>query len=53
MLTHKQIWSAIDALAARITTPEELGALAAFLCSDAVAQLSGVALPVDGGWLAR
>jgi 3-hydroxybutyrate dehydrogenase len=35
------------------TTPEELGALAAFLCSDAAAQLSGVALPVDGGWLAR
>jgi 3-hydroxybutyrate dehydrogenase len=34
-------------------TPEELGALAAFLCSDAAAQLSGVALPVDGGWLAR
>jgi len=35
------------------TTPEELGALATFLCSDAAAQLSGVALPVDGGWLAR
>jgi 3-hydroxybutyrate dehydrogenase len=35
------------------TTPGELGALAAFLCSDAAAQLSGVALPVDGGWLAR
>ena len=35
------------------TTPEELGALAAFLCSDAAAQLSGVALPTDGGWLAR
>jgi 3-hydroxybutyrate dehydrogenase len=35
------------------TTPEELGALASFLCSDAAAQLSGVALPVDGGWLAR
>ena len=35
------------------TTPEELGALAAFLCSDTAAQLSGVALPVDGGWLAR
>ena len=35
------------------TTPEELGALAVFLCSDAAAQLSGVALPVDGGWLAR
>ena len=35
------------------TTPEQLGALAAFLCSDAAAQLNGVPLPVDGGWLAR
>jgi hypothetical protein len=35
------------------TRPEQLGALAAFLCSDAAAQLNGVALPVDGGWVAR
>jgi 3-hydroxybutyrate dehydrogenase len=35
------------------TTPEQLGALAAFLCSDAAAQLNGIALPVDGGWVAR
>ena len=35
------------------TTPEQLGALAVFLCSDAAAQLNGVALPVDGGWTAR
>jgi 3-hydroxybutyrate dehydrogenase len=34
-------------------TPEELGARAAFLCSASAAQLDGVALPVDGGWLAR
>jgi 3-hydroxybutyrate dehydrogenase len=34
-------------------TPEQLGALAAFLCSNAAAQLNGMALPVDGGWLAR
>ena len=34
-------------------TPEQLGALVAFLCSDAAAQLNGVALPVDGGWVAR
>jgi NAD(P)-dependent dehydrogenase (short-subunit alcohol dehydrogenase family) len=32
---------------------QELGALAAFLCSVSAAQLNGVALPVDGGWLAR
>jgi 3-hydroxybutyrate dehydrogenase len=35
------------------TTPEQLGALAVFLCTDAAAQLNGVTLPVDGGWTAR
>jgi len=35
------------------TTPEQIGALATFLCSDAAAPLNGVALPVDGGWTAR
>jgi len=35
------------------TTPEQLGGLAVFLCSDAAAQMTGVSLPVDGGWTAR
>jgi 3-hydroxybutyrate dehydrogenase len=34
-------------------TPEQLGALAAFLCSEAAAQIRGAALPVDGGWTAQ
>jgi 3-hydroxybutyrate dehydrogenase len=34
-------------------TPEQLGGLAVFLCSDAAAQIRGVALPVDGGWTAQ
>ena len=34
-------------------TPEQLGALAVFLCSDAAAQIRGIALPVDGGWTAQ
>jgi len=34
-------------------TPEQLGALALFLCSDAAAQIRGAALPVDGGWIAQ
>jgi 3-hydroxybutyrate dehydrogenase len=34
-------------------TPEQIGAVAAFLCSDAGAQIRGIALPVDGGWTAQ
>ncbi|MGE5638757.1 MAG: SDR family oxidoreductase, partial [Clostridia bacterium] len=35
------------------TTPEQLGALAVFLCSDAAANIRGASLPVDGGWTAQ
>ena len=34
-------------------TPEQIGALCVFLCSEAAGQIRGVALPVDGGWLAQ
>jgi 3-hydroxybutyrate dehydrogenase len=34
-------------------TPEQMGALAVFLCSEAAAQIRGAALPVDGGWTAQ
>ena len=34
-------------------TPEQIGALCVFLCSEGAAQMRGVALPVDGGWLAQ
>ena len=34
-------------------TPEQMGALAAFLCSDAAAQIRGAAVTVDGGWTAQ
>ena len=34
-------------------TPEQLGSVAVFLCSEAAAQIRGVALPVDGGWVAQ
>ncbi|WP_417776029.1 3-hydroxybutyrate dehydrogenase [Stutzerimonas xanthomarina] len=34
-------------------TPEQLGELAVFLCSDAARQVRGVAWNVDGGWVAQ
>ena len=34
-------------------TPEQLGALAVFFCSEAGAQVRGVAWNVDGGWVAQ
>jgi 3-hydroxybutyrate dehydrogenase len=34
-------------------TPEQIGAVAVFLCSEAAAQIRGTALPVDGGWTAH
>lgn len=37
----------------QFTTPQELGALAVFLCSDAAANVRGVAWNMDGGWLAQ
>jgi len=34
-------------------TPEQIGALVVFLCSDQAAQIRGAALPVDGAWAAQ
>jgi 3-hydroxybutyrate dehydrogenase len=34
-------------------TPQQIGALAAFLCSEDAAEIRGAALPVDGAWLAQ
>ncbi len=34
-------------------TPEQLGALAVFLCSDAASQVRGSAWNMDGGWVAQ
>ncbi len=32
---------------------EQLGSISVFLCSEAAANITGIALPVDGGWTAR
>jgi 3-hydroxybutyrate dehydrogenase len=37
----------------QFVTVEQLGGLVVFLCCDAAAQITGAALPVDGGWTAQ
>ncbi|HEY2338410.1 MAG TPA: 3-hydroxybutyrate dehydrogenase [Burkholderiales bacterium] len=34
-------------------TPEQIGELASFLCSEAAAQIRGAAYSIDGGWTAQ
>ncbi len=35
------------------STPEQIGALAVFLCSDAARTITGAPLSIDGGWMAQ
>jgi 3-hydroxybutyrate dehydrogenase len=37
----------------KFTTPEQIGALAVFLCSEAAATITGTPLSIDGGWTAQ
>jgi len=37
----------------QFTRAGEIGSLAVFLCSDAAANITGAALPIDGGWTAQ
>jgi 3-hydroxybutyrate dehydrogenase len=38
---------------AQFTTPEGIGGLAVFLCSEAARTITGAPLPIDGGWTAQ
>ncbi|MGE2870052.1 SDR family oxidoreductase [Rhodococcus sp. 3.70] len=40
-------------LVPRVGRPEDMGGAVSFLLSDDASYISGVQLPVDGGWLAR
>jgi 3-hydroxybutyrate dehydrogenase len=35
------------------TTPEKIGGLSVFLCSEAASTMTGAALSIDGGWVAQ
>ena len=37
----------------RFVTIEEVAGTVAFLCSEAAASITGIALPIDGGWTAH
>ena len=37
----------------QFTTPEQIGALAVFLCSEAASTMTGAAVSMDGGWVAQ
>ena len=38
---------------AQFTTPEGIGGVTVFLCSDAARTITGAALSIDGGWVAQ
>jgi 3-hydroxybutyrate dehydrogenase len=38
---------------AQFSRPDQIGALAAFLCSDAASTITGAPLSIDGGWVAQ
>jgi 3-hydroxybutyrate dehydrogenase len=37
----------------RFVETDQIAALAVFMCSEAACNISGIALPIDGGWIAR
>ena len=37
----------------QFATPDQIGGLVVFLCSDAASQITGAALPIDGAWSAQ
>ncbi|MET0910662.1 MAG: SDR family oxidoreductase [Ilumatobacteraceae bacterium] len=44
-----QTWATQSVPLGRLGVPEEVGAVVAFLCSDAAGYVTGAIVPVDGG----
>lgn len=55
LLRTPEALAAVDALhpIGRIARPEEIGPAAVWLCSEQAGFITGVAMPVDGGWTAH
>ena len=51
--TQKQRFLAEKQPMAQFSTPEGIGGLAVFLCSDAAQTITGAPLSIDGGWVAQ
>src|SRR5262249_5633922 len=51
--TQKQRFLTEKQPMAEFSTPEQIGALAGFLCSDAAKTITGAPLSIDGGWVAQ
>jgi NAD(P)-dependent dehydrogenase (short-subunit alcohol dehydrogenase family) len=45
-------WREADPMG-RFAAPGEIGSVVAWLCSDAASYVTGIAMPVDGGWTAQ
>jgi NAD(P)-dependent dehydrogenase (short-subunit alcohol dehydrogenase family) len=45
-------WRALEPIG-RFAAPSEVAAAVGWLCSDAASFVTGIAMPVDGGWTAQ
>jgi 3-hydroxybutyrate dehydrogenase len=51
--TQKQRFLTEKQAMAEFSTPEQIGALAVFLCSEGARTITGAPISIDGGWVAQ